>query len=77
VISDQETPSLDGAAPRPLLIAGLSLGSRDLKAPASRRERVLVVGLYEQLNMRTLDAEVYDPEVLAPRGGMPWLRGIA
>ena len=44
------------------------LGRRDLKALHSRRQRALVVGLDEQMQMIALDAEVHDPEVLASRG---------
>ena len=41
------------------------LGGRDLEPLHARRQRVLVVGLDEQVDVRALDAEVDDPEVLA------------
>jgi hypothetical protein len=44
------------------------LGRRDLEALHARCERVLVVGLDEQVEMRALDAEVDDAEVVAPGG---------
>ena len=50
------------------------LGGRDLKALHPRGERTLVVSLDEQVQVIALDAEMYDPEVLAPRGGQ---RGLA
>ena len=45
------------------------LGRRDLEALHSRRQRVLVVGLDEQVDVCTLDTDVHDPEVFAPGGG--------
>src|ERR1044071_1349430 len=50
------------------------LGSRDLKALHSSCERQLVVGLDQQVDVRSLDAELDDAEVLAPRCGE---RGLA
>ncbi|HMG54572.1 MAG TPA: hypothetical protein VK601_13840 [Kofleriaceae bacterium] len=44
------------------------LGGRDLKALHAMRERALVVGLDQQMDVGALDAEMNDPEVLAPRG---------
>jgi hypothetical protein len=41
---------------------------RDLKPLHPRRQRALVIGLDEQVHVRALDAEVHDPEVLAPSG---------
>jgi hypothetical protein len=64
------------ARPRPVLAdRGIEvLGRRDLKALHPRREGTLAVGLHEQMQMRSLNAEVHDPKVLAPRGGQ---RGLA
>ena len=45
------------------------LGSRDLEALHARRQGGLVVGLDDEVEMRALDAEVDDPEVLAARRG--------
>jgi len=45
------------------------LGGRDLEALHPRRQRVLVVGLDEQVDVRALDADVHDPEVFPPGGG--------
>ena len=50
------------------------LGSGDLEALHSRCERRLVMRLHQQVHVRALDAELHDPEVLAPRGGQ---RGFA
>src|SRR4051794_41028523 len=50
------------------------LRCRDLKALHSLRECSLVVGLDDQVNVRALDTEMHDAEVLAPRGGQ---RGLA
>jgi hypothetical protein len=50
------------------------LGGRDLEPLHARRQRVLVVGLDEQVHMGALDADVYDAEVLAPNGRQ---RGLA
>ena len=50
------------------------LGGRDLKPLHPDGERALVVGLDEQMQVVALDAEVHDPEVLAPRRGQ---RGLA
>ena len=45
------------------------LGGRDLEALHPQRQGRLVVGFDEQVHVRALDAEVNDPEVLAPSGG--------
>jgi hypothetical protein len=45
------------------------LGGRDLEALHPPGERLRVVGLHQQVNMRALDAEVDDAEVLAQRRG--------
>jgi hypothetical protein len=50
------------------------LGGGDLKALHSRGEGALVLGLDEQMEVIALDAEVHDPEILAPRGSQ---RGLA
>ena len=50
------------------------LGRRDLEALHAGRERALVVGFDEQVQVVALDAEVHDPEVLAHGGGQ---RGLA
>src|SRR5436190_22525418 len=50
------------------------LGSRDLESLHSPGQRVLVVGFYQQVDVRPLDAELDDAEVLAPRCGE---RGLA
>ena len=44
------------------------LGGRDLEALHPQRQGRLVVGFDEQVNVRALDAEVDDPEILAPGG---------
>jgi len=43
------------------------LGRRDLKPLHPRGERALVVSLHQQMQMIALNAQVHDPEVLAPR----------
>jgi hypothetical protein len=43
------------------------LGGRDLEALHPARQRRLVVGLDPQVDVRALDADVDDPEVLASR----------
>ena len=45
------------------------LGRRDLEALHPRRQGLLVIGLDEQVNVRALDAQLHDPEPLAPGGG--------
>ena len=45
------------------------LGSRDLEPLHPRRQRVLVSGLDEQVDVRALDADMHDAEVLAPGRG--------
>ena len=45
------------------------LGRRDLEALHPGRERALVVGFDEQMQVVALDAQVHDPEVLTPRRG--------
>ena len=64
------------ARPRPVLADRRVqvLGRRDLKALHPRGERALVLGLDEQMQVIALNAEVHDPELLAPRGGQ---RGLA
>ena len=50
------------------------LGGRDLEALHPPRQGLLVEGFDEQVDVRALDADVHDPEVLAPGGGE---RGLA
>jgi hypothetical protein len=45
------------------------LGRRDLKSLHPRRQRLLVLGLDQQVHVVSLDAELHDPEVLAQRRG--------
>jgi hypothetical protein len=50
------------------------LGGGDLESLHPRSQRALVLGLDEQVHVRALNAEVDDPEVLAPGGrqrGLP------
>jgi hypothetical protein len=44
-------------------------GSRDLEALHPPAQRLLVVGLDEQMNMRPLNADVHDADPLAQRRG--------
>ena len=67
-VGEHRTPA---ARARPVLAdRGVQvLGRRDLKALHPRGKRALVVGLDEQVQVVALDAQVHDPEVLAPCGG--------
>jgi hypothetical protein len=42
------------------------LGGRDLKSLHPRRQRLLVLCLDDQMDVRALDADVHDTEILAP-----------
>ena len=54
----------------PLELAVETTRGRDLEPLHAASERELVIGFDEEVDMRALEAEVDDPEVVAPRGGV-------